>query len=125
MDKNILKVYNAMEKGRFWITLITMLIFVFIILGIGYAMFSETKMVAEWEKILLLILGTFIASYGRVIDYWFNNPGRDERLIDAVDEVNGTVHRMHKHEMQNSSNLKVCDDCGDEHECTCDIPPNS
>lgn len=121
MDKNILKVYNAMEKGRFWITIITMLIFVFIVLGIGYAMFSETKMVVEWEKILLLILGTFIASYGRVIDYWFNNPGRDERLIDAVDEVDGSVLKhSHHHTASTPASIKVCEDCGDEHECTCD-----
>ena len=40
-------------------------------IGIGIALFSEAAMGAEWKEILLLVLGAFIASYGKIIDSGF------------------------------------------------------
>ena len=40
----------------------------------------------EWKEILLLILGAFIGSYNRVIDFWFNNSQRDQIMLQKIDE---------------------------------------
>jgi len=34
----------------------------------------------------LLILGAFIGSYNRVIDFWFNNSQRDQIMLQKIDE---------------------------------------
>ena len=34
----------------------------------------------EWKEIMLLILGAFIGSYQRVIDFWFNNAEQDKEI---------------------------------------------
>jgi hypothetical protein len=46
----------------------------------------KATMEQEWKEILLLILGAFIGSYNRVIDFWFNNSQRDQIMLQKIDE---------------------------------------
>jgi len=36
--------------------------------------------------LMILILGAFIGSYNRVIDFWFNNSQRDQIMLQKIDE---------------------------------------
>jgi len=72
-------------RNRLWITTITLLTFLFIMIGISYALLQGTELAQEWKEILLLVLGAFIGSYNRVIDFWFNSTERDKELIARAD----------------------------------------
>ena len=37
----------------------------------------------EWKEILLLVLGAFLGSYSRVVDFWFN--GNDTNIDGKPD----------------------------------------
>lgn len=73
-------------RNRLIITVITMLTFLGIVLGIAYGIFNESTVSQEWKEILLLILGAFIASYQKIIDFWFNNEKQDNELIERTEE---------------------------------------
>jgi hypothetical protein len=123
MDKNILDIYNKMQRGRMGITVLTMLTFLVIVLGIGWALLGPVDTMAgmaqEWKEILLLVLGAFIGSYNRVIDYWFNSAERDNKLLEAVDEVDGKDD-LHEEEVAEPAPMtKFCDDCGTPYHCSC------
>lgn len=72
-------------KSRLWITILTLFTFLMIILGIGHSLVVETELHQEWKEILLLVLGAFIGSYNRVIDFWFNSSERDREVIARAD----------------------------------------
>jgi len=79
---------NLLQKNyrnRFIITMFTLITFLVIILGIAHSIFWETPMSQEWKEIMLLILGAFIGSYNRVIDFWFNNAEQDKEIINRAD----------------------------------------
>ena len=42
------------------------------------------------ERTLLLLLGAFIGSYGKIIDYWFSDTDKDKMLVQKMDEEDGT-----------------------------------
>jgi hypothetical protein len=73
-------------RNRLVITVITMLTFVGIVFGVIYGVFNESVISQEWKEILLLMLGAFIASYQKIIDFWFNNEKQDAELIERTDE---------------------------------------
>lgn len=75
-------------RNRLIITIITMLTFLGIVLGIAYGIFNDSVVSQEWKEILLLILGAFIASYQKIIDFWFNNEKQDNELIERTDDDN-------------------------------------
>jgi hypothetical protein len=72
-------------RNRLWITVVTLITFLLIIGGIGHSLVMGTLLAQEWKEILLLVLGAFIGSYNRVIDFWFNSSERDKELIARAD----------------------------------------
>jgi hypothetical protein len=47
-------------------------------------------MAAAWKELLMLLLGAFIGSYGKIIDYWFSDTDKDKMLVQKMDEEDGT-----------------------------------
>jgi len=85
-DKHLLNILKSTNRNRLIITTVVLVTFMLIMIGIGVALFSEAGMGAEWKEILLLVLGAFIASYGKIIDFWFQKSDADTALIQAIDE---------------------------------------
>jgi len=81
---------NAMMKRRWFITAIVLGGFMIIIMGIFGAIIGNTAISGEWKELLLLLLGAFIGSYGKIIDYWFSDTDKDKMLVQKMDEEDGT-----------------------------------
>jgi predicted PurR-regulated permease PerM len=85
-ENELSKILNEVMKKRWLITLIVLLTFLGIIVGIGLAVMFNSDVNEQWEKLLMLLLGAFIGSYGKIMDYWFNDPNKDKMFIDSIDE---------------------------------------
>lgn len=73
-------------RNRFVITAVVLLTFFFIMIGIGTAILGDgdtPSINQEWKEILLLVLGAFLGSYSRIIDFWFN--GSDTNMNGKID----------------------------------------
>lgn len=81
---------NSTMTRRWGITAVVLLTFLFIAAGIAIAVQSKTILDQEWKEILLLMLGAFIGSYGKIIDYWFSDTDKDKMLVQKMDEEDGT-----------------------------------
>ena len=81
---------NAMMKRRWYITAMVLGGFMIIIAGIFSSIMIKTPMAGEWKELLLLLLGAFIGSYGKIIDYWFSDTDKDKMLVQKMDEEDGT-----------------------------------
>jgi len=79
-------IFQKMMSVRWYITFITMITLLAILCGIVLSIMVKASMEQEWKEILLLILGAFIGSYNRVIDFWFNNSQRDQIMLQKIDE---------------------------------------
>ena len=80
---------NQTMSRRWGITAIVLLTFLFIVAGIAMAIESKSPLDQEWKEILLLLLGAFIGSYGKIIDYWFSDTDKDKMLVQKMDEEDG------------------------------------
>jgi hypothetical protein len=79
---------NSVMTRRWYITAIVLGGFVLIIAGIFVAISLQTPMAAAWKELLMLLLGAFIGSYGKIIDYWFSDQDKDKLLVAKMDEEN-------------------------------------
>ena len=79
-----------MMKRRWFITAIVLGGFMIIIIGIFAAILNKSAIEGEWKELLLLLLGAFIGSYGKIIDYWFSDTDKDKMLVQKMDEEDGT-----------------------------------
>jgi hypothetical protein len=76
--------------------------FMVIIAGIFTAISLQTPMAAAWKELLMLLLGAFIGSYGKIIDYWFSDTDKDKMLVQKMDEEDG-VTLSHTNDMKESN----------------------
>jgi hypothetical protein len=85
--KNLL---NKMMSRRWYITALVLGGFMLIIGGMFFAIINKNEIGGEWKELLLLLLGAFIGSYGKIIDYWFSDTDKDKMLVQKMDEEDGT-----------------------------------
>ena len=80
---------NSMMQRRWFITALVLGGFMLIIAGIFSAILIGTSIAGEWKELMLLLLGAFIGSYGKIIDYWFSDTDKDKMLVQKMDEEDG------------------------------------
>lgn len=80
---------TSMMNRRWLITSIVLYTFVVITTGILISIHIGTEVAGEWKELLLLLLGAFIGSYGKIIDYWFSDTDKDKMLVQKMDEEDG------------------------------------
>jgi hypothetical protein len=95
--KNLL---NKMMARRWYITALVLGGFMLIIGGMFFAIINKNEIGGEWKELLLLLLGAFIGSYGKIIDYWFSDTDKDKMLVQKMDEEDGTA-------MSNTADMPV------------------
>ena len=81
---------SNMMKRRWYITALVLGGFMLIIGGMFAAIINKNEIAGEWKELLLLLLGAFIGSYGKIIDYWFSDTDKDKMLVQKMDEEDGT-----------------------------------
>ena len=89
------------NRNRFVITTVILATFFLIMMGIGGAILGDGDTPAinqEWKEILLLVLGAFLGSYSRVVDFWFN--GKDDEPTTPPPIIDDSP--------------KYCDNCGND-----------
>ena len=82
---------SSMMRRRWYITAMVLGGFILIIAGIFAAISLNTPMAATWKELLMLLLGAFIGSYGKIIDYWFSDTDKDKMLVQKMDEEDGVT----------------------------------
>ena len=82
---------NSMMKRRWYISAMVLGGFMIIIAGMFTAIAAKTEIAGEWKELLLLLLGAFIGSYGKIIDYWFSDTDKDKMLVQKMDEEDGVA----------------------------------
>ena len=93
---------NSMMLRRWYITGLVLGSFILIIGGIFVALNNNISAAPEWKELLLLMLGAFIGSYGKIIDYWFSDTDKDKMLVQKMDEEDGTT-LSHTNDMKESN----------------------
>lgn len=93
---------NAMMERRWYITAAVLGGFILIIAGIFVAVSNNASMAGEWKELLMLLLGAFIGSYGKIIDYWFSDTDKDKMLVQKMDEEDG-VSISHTNDMKETN----------------------
>jgi hypothetical protein len=92
---------DIMNK-RWYITAMVLGLFILITAGIFAAILFQVPMAAAWKELLMLLLGAFIGSYGKIIDYYYSDSDKDKMLVQKADEEDG-VSLSHTNDMKETN----------------------
>jgi hypothetical protein len=93
---------TSLMDRRWYVTAIVLGLFILITLGIFSAILLQVPMVAAWKELLMLLLGAFIGSYGKIIDYYYSDSDKDKMLVQKMDEEDGAT-MSHTNDMKETN----------------------
>ena len=86
INKELVGIIQYRQQKKWQVSLIIMIIFMVVLLLMIYFIGEGRDLMPEWKEILLLMLGGFIASFSKVVDFWFNNQENDNKLLEHADD---------------------------------------
>lgn len=93
-DMGFKDLLNSLMQKRWYVTAIVLGLFVLITAGIFAAIVMQVQMAAAWKELLMLLLGAFIGSYGKIIDYYYSDSDKDKLLVAKMDEENDSPEML-------------------------------
>jgi len=93
---------TSLMQKRWYVTATVLGLFIIITLGIFSAIVLQVPMTAAWKELLMLLLGAFIGSYGKIIDYYYSDSDKDKMLVQKMDEEDG-VSMSHTNDMKETN----------------------
>ena len=78
------------RNSKKWHLSFFLVLILFMIIFLMMGMVAVGKDVPEeWKEGLLVLLGAFVASFSKLIVFWFNNQESENALLKAAQDVNG------------------------------------
>ena len=75
------------RNSKKWHLSFFLVLILFMIIFLMMAMVAVGKDVTEeWKEVLLVLLGAFVASFSKLIDFWFNNQEAENELLKAAQD---------------------------------------
>ena len=85
-NEEFMKLIMYRSQRKWYATLSIIFIFGLIItLMMGFMALGK-ELTAGWKEVLLVMVGAFVGSWGKVIDFWFNNSEQDNSLIETASD---------------------------------------
>ena len=73
VNLELINIMKYRQSRKWYVSLVILIIFMVVLLLMIYFIGEGKDLMPEWKEILLLMLGGFIASFSKVVDFWFNN----------------------------------------------------
>ncbi len=74
------------QARKWYVSIAVVGMFAVILILMIYFMAQGKDVTDGWKEILLLMLGGFVGSFAKVIDFWFNNQENDNKLLEHADD---------------------------------------
>ena len=86
INLDLLGIIKFRQSRKWYISIVVVALFAVILALMIYFMSNGVDVQGGWKEILLLMLGGFVGSFAKVIDFWFNNAEDDTKLLEHADD---------------------------------------
>ena len=86
INTELIGIIKFRQSKKWLISIAVVSLFSIILALMIYFMSSGVDVMGGWKEILLLMLGGFVGSFAKVIDFWFNNQENDNKLLEHADD---------------------------------------
>ena len=86
INTELIEIIKFRQNKKWLISIVVVSLFATILGLMIWFMRSGVDVMGGWKEILLLMLGGFVGSFAKVIDFWFNNAEDDVKLLEHADD---------------------------------------
>lgn len=86
INTELIGIIKYRQSKKWLISIAVVALFSVILALMIFFMSNGVDVQGGWKEILLLMLGGFVGSFAKVIDFWFNNAEDDVKLLEHADD---------------------------------------
>ena len=86
INTKLVEIMEYRQSRKWYVSIAVVGLFSFILALMIYFMAMGKDVTDGWKEILLLMLGGFVGSFAKVVDFWFNNQENDNKLLEHADD---------------------------------------
>jgi uncharacterized membrane protein len=86
INVRLVELITYRQSRKWYVSIAVVGMFAFILALMIFFMAQGKDVTEGWKEILLLMLGGFVGSFAKVIDFWFNNQENDNKLLEHADD---------------------------------------
>ena len=86
INTKLIEIMEYRQSRKWYVSIAVVGVFSAILALMIYFMSMGKDVTDGWKEILLLMLGGFVGSFAKVIDFWFNNAEDDTKLLEHADD---------------------------------------
>ena len=87
INTKLVDIIEYRQARKWYVSIAVVGLFSFILALMIYFMAQGKDVTDGWKEILLLMLGGFVGSFAKVIDFWFNNQENDNKLLEHAGDL--------------------------------------
>ena len=85
-NEEFMKLIMYRSQRKWYATLSIIFIFgLIIVIMMGFVALGK-DLTSGWKEVLLVMIGAFVGSWSKVIDFWFNNSEQDNTLMESAND---------------------------------------
>ena len=87
INEKLVDTIHYRQKKRFIVTVFMLLLFLYLMGFMAASIMNGSDLLGGWKDILNIMLGAFLGSFSKVIDFWFDkNDKQDKHMVDAAND---------------------------------------
>ena len=86
VNEELLKLIMYRSQRKWYSTISIIAIFAMILVLMMIFIATEKEISEGWKDVLLVLIGAFVGSWSKVIDFWFNNAEQDNTLLENASD---------------------------------------
>ena len=86
INKGLLRSFEYKLRKRFWVTLLMIILFFYLLAILSGGILGMVELTGGWKDILNIMLGAYLATFAKVINFWFDSSKDDSKILDAAND---------------------------------------
>ena len=97
VNKELLEIILYRQQRKYYLSMGLIGIKLCLVAGILLMVALQKTLQDSWKEVMLVILGGFVGSIGKLVDFWFNSQSDDQQLVESAQDYRmGTNNNTNK-----------------------------
>ena len=102
INVGLLEVIKDRQRKKFHLSLALISIKLILVGIIAVGIMTKNPLTEGWKEVILVIVGGYISSFAKLVEFWFNSPADDQELVRSSQDYrtgvngNGLLNNNHR-----------------------------
>ena len=95
INVGLLEVIKDRQRKKFHLSLALISIKLILVGIIAAGIMTKNPLTEGWKEVILVIVGGYISSFAKLVEFWYNSPADDQELVRSAQDFSTGLNGNH------------------------------